>query len=167
VKRLTLLRHAKSSWAEHGLADDDRPLSNRGRHDAPRMGERLAARGLQPDLILSSPAVRARQTAALAAPAFRHAVIETRFESDIYLASPGELLRVLSHVDDTFHDILLVGHNPGLTTLANMLLPELALNNLPTAGAVSVDCATESWHEIDAARFSLRFYDFPKNPQSV
>jgi phosphohistidine phosphatase len=164
VKRLTLLRHAKSSWADDRLADQDRPLSKRGFADAPVMAERLVARGLKPELILSSPAERARQTAEFVASAFRPSSPAIRQDPAIYLATPGELLRVLAAVSDQINELVLVGHNPGMTELANLMLPDLALTNLPTAGAVAIDCDTDSWREIDAAGFSLRFYDYPKNP---
>lgn len=162
MKRLTLLRHAKSSWDETGLDDHDRPLAARGLRDAPRMGKRLAAHGIAPDAIFSSSAVRARQTAELVAPLLGLDRTGIRIEPAIYLASPGELLAVLARIDDAIEELVLVGHNPGLTLLANMLLPDLALANLPTAGAVAIDCDTATWSGIDAAGFELRVCDYPK-----
>jgi phosphohistidine phosphatase len=167
MKRLTLLRHAKSSWDNEGLSDHDRPLAPRGRRDAPRMGTRLARRGLEPDLLLTSSATRARKTTELVAAALDSKPIETRIEPDIYLASPGELLAVLKAVEDEVRELILIGHNPGFTLLANMLLPEIRLANLPTAGAVCIDCDTESWQEIDDCDRRLVFYDFPKNTDPV
>lgn len=163
MKRLTILRHAKSSWSNAALADSNRPLSQRGERDAPEMGNRLARHGLKPDLILSSPAVRARQTAERVAAALKYPAEDIRYESAIYLARPGELLDVLAGINDGIDDLVLVGHNPGLTELANMMLPELALHNLPTAGAVAIDADVTSWRHIDAGPFRLRLYDFPKN----
>jgi phosphohistidine phosphatase len=163
VKNLTLFRHAKSSWDERGLADRKRPLSKRGLRDAPIMAARMFERGLEPDLLLSSPATRARQTAEFLAKAFSSAAPNLRLEPSLYLASPGELLAAVSAVSDDIDSMILIGHNPGLTRLANLLLSDLALANLPTAGAVSIDCETDSWHGIESGAFSLRFYDFPKN----
>jgi phosphohistidine phosphatase len=162
MKRLILLRHAKSSWDDTGLADEDRPLAGRGLRDAPRMGERLAKHGAKPDLLLTSPAVRARRTAELVASALEQPGIVIRREPRLYLASPGELLDVISTVDDAVEELMLVGHNPGLTDFINKLLPELRLHNLPTAGVVAVNCDTDSWSRISAAGFRLRFYDYPK-----
>jgi len=127
------------------------------------MGARLAARGLRPDLLLTSSATRALQTAELIEPSLRHSALETRADPNIYLASPGELLRVLSRVSDDIGELVLIGHNPGLTLLANMMLPDLELDNLPTAGAVAINCDTPSWRDIESARSSLSFYDYPKN----
>jgi phosphohistidine phosphatase len=163
VRQLTLLRHAKSSWADSRLSDHDRPLANRGLRDAPRMGRRLEARGIAVDLMLTSTAVRARQTAELVDAALSRSPHAIREEPRIYLASPGELLEVLSAVEDVINALVLVGHNPGLTQLANLMLRDLALPNLPTAGVVAVDCDIDSWSAIASARFSLRFYDYPKN----
>ena len=131
------------------------------------MGKRLARHGLEPDLLLTSSATRARETARLFAAALGGQSIETRVEPDIYLASPGELLAVLKTVEDDVGELVLIGHNPGFTLLANMLLPEIRLANLPTAGAVCIDCDTESWQEIDDCDRRLVFYDFPKTPEPV
>lgn len=162
MKLLTLVRHAKSSWDDERLDDHDRPLAPRGHRDAPRMGKRLAQRQLDPDLLLTSTALRARETADYLAAALGVSPSSIRVERRIYLASPGELLRIVGELDDGLENVLLVGHNPGLTDLANMLLPSLRLDNLPTAGVVAVDCETSRWKDIDSADLSLRFYDFPK-----
>ena len=164
MKRLILLRHAKSSWSEHGLADSERPLSGRGERDAPRMGARLHARGVRPDLVLSSPALRARSTAKLVARALDYADDAIRLDAALYLAAPEEILAVIAAQTDAVGCLLVVGHNPGLTELANFLLPELELANLPTAGTVVVDCATERWTEVRGAQRRLVYYDYPKNP---
>lgn len=162
MKRLTLLRHAKSSWDQHGLADHERPLAQRGLRDAPRMGRRLAELGVAPDLVLTSSATRALQTGELITAQLGRDSLETRIEPRIYLASPGELLEVIAAQDAAVEELMLVGHNPGLTTLVNMLLPGLRLANLPTAGAVAIDCDIDAWSAIDSAGFSLRCYEFPK-----
>lgn len=163
MKTLTLLRHGKSSWDDHHLSDHDRPLAKRGLRDAPRMGKRMSKRGLEPDWLLTSSAVRALQTAELVEPALRHPGLELRVDPRIYLATPGELLAVLTDTPDRIGELVMVGHNPGLTQLANMLLPELRLANLPTAGVVAIDCDIDSWADIESGTFDLRFYDYPKN----
>jgi phosphohistidine phosphatase len=165
MKRLILLRHAKSSWDDQGLSDHDRPLSRRGLSDAPRMGEHLAMAGIAPDLLLTSSALRARTTAELVSRSLQPPGPATRIDPAIYLASPGKLLEVLAGVDDEIDELMLVGHNPGLTQLANMLLPELKLFNLPTAGAVAIDCEASGWSALDAGSFRLVLYDFPKNTE--
>jgi len=163
VKRLVLLRHAKSSWSDDGLPDSERPLSGRGERDAPRMGARLHERGVRPDLVLSSPALRARSTARLVAQVIDYPADAIRLEASLYLAAPEEILAVVAAQADAVDCLLVVGHNPGLTELTNLLLPELELANLPTAGTVVVDCATERWAEVRNAQRRLVYYDYPKN----
>ena len=162
MKTLVLFRHAKSSWDDERLDDHDRPLAPRGDRDAPRMGKRLARRKLDPDLLLTSTALRARATADHLAAALGLARSRIRVERRIYLASPGELLQVIADLDDNLASVLLVGHNPGLTDLANMLLPSLRLDNLPTAGVVAIECAAARWKDIDSAALTLGFFDSPK-----
>ena len=163
MKRLILLRHAKSSWSEDGLPDFERPLSSRGERDAPRMGTRLLERSIQPDLVLSSPARRARRTATLVAQALDYLDDRIRLDARLYLATPMEILAVVAEQADAVDDLLVVGHNPGLTELTNVLMPELELANLPTAGTVAIDCATEHWAEIRNVQRTLVYYDYPKN----
>ncbi len=163
MKRLILLRHAKSSWSDDGLPDSERPLSGRGERDAPRMGARLRERSIRPNLVLSSTALRARQTATLVARALDYLDNGIRLDARLYLATPVEILAVVTEQADAVDCLLVVGHNPGLTELTNLLLPELELANLPTAGAVVVDCAAERWAEIRSAQRQLVHYDYPKN----
>jgi phosphohistidine phosphatase len=163
VKRLILLRHAKSSWSQDGLPDSERPLSGRGERDAPRMGARLRERGIRPDLVLSSPALRARSTARLVAHAIDYPADAIHPEASLYLAAPDEILAVVAEQADAVDCLLVVGHNPGLTELTNLLLPELELANLPTAGTVVVDCATERWADVRNAQRQLVYYDYPKS----
>lgn len=165
MKRLTLLRHAKSSWKERGLADHERPLSERGERDAPKMGARLLARKARPSLILSSSATRAFSTAKYVAEALAYPLEFLQTESRLYLASPQEILALVQSQEDNFSDLLIVGHNPGLTDLANRLLPDLGLDNLPTAGIVAIGFSTRQWSKLGEADTSLLYYDYPKNPE--
>ncbi|HVY66672.1 MAG TPA: histidine phosphatase family protein [Gammaproteobacteria bacterium] len=164
MKRLILVRHAKSSWSNDALADFERPLSARGERDAPRMGARLRNRGLRPDLILASPATRAQRTAQLVAHALECPADAIRLEPALYLATPAEILTVIGTQAAAVDQLLVVGHNPGMTELVNLLLPTLGLANLPTAGVVVIDCATPRWSDVNAARRDLAYYDYPKNP---
>jgi phosphohistidine phosphatase len=165
VKQLILLRHAKSSWDNGALGDVDRPLSDRGDRDAPRMGKRLKSRHARPGLVLASHATRAQRTAKLVTRALgvRADVIQT--EEKLYLAAPASVLAVVARQDDAHHCLLVVGHNPGLTDLVNQLVPDLALDNLPTAGVVAIDLATTTWKDVAEAPAKLAYYDYPKNPE--
>ena len=167
MKRLTLFRHAKSSWGQVGLADRDRPLSDRGERDAPNMGARLLARKARPSLIITSPATRALATARLVAEALTYPMEFLQTEPQLYLAAPGEILDLIQRQEDNFSDLFIVGHNPGLTDLVNLLVPDLRLDNLPTAGAVAMEFSTREWLEVGepGTKVSLLYYDYPKNPE--
>lgn len=161
MKRLIILRHAKSSWRQPALEDHDRPLSSRGMRDAPLMAQRIIDRNIGPLHVLTSTARRALATAEALAAAEGGDVTLVQ-NSGIYLAAPGSLLAALATQNDRLETIVLVGHNPGFTQLANRLLPDLRLSNLPTAGVVSILFPCDSWADIEAARGTLEFLDYPK-----
>ena len=161
MKILILARHAKSSWQDVMLADFDRPLNKRGRKNAPEMGRRLAARGDQPDLIVTSPARRAQDTATALANALHMEGRSVSFEPAIYEAAPADLLQVIRGFDDAWQKILLVGHNPGLTELANLLAP-CQLDNIVTCGLVGLEFDLRIWRDIAPGRGRMLFYDYPK-----
>ena len=162
MKTLTLVRHAKSSWKDTSLADRDRPLNKRGKRDAPEMGQRIAAAGIRPSLIVSSPAVRAWTTAKVVADAIGYPREFLQRDSNLYLASVNGILDVIVAQDNGFNSMMLVGHNPGFTDFANYLVPGLT-NNLPTAGVVSVELDSDDWSLYDKPDAKLLLHDFPKN----
>lgn len=129
------------------------------------MGERLRVRRARPSLILTSTAKRALATARIVADALGYPQEFLHIEPALYLADVAAILDLLGAQDERFKDVLLVGHNPGLHDLANRLLPDLRLNNLPTAGVVAMDSTAALWAEIAARNTTLAFYDYPKNPE--
>ncbi len=161
MKTLTLLRHAKSSWKDTTLADRDRPLNKRGERDAPRMGRRIDVAGIRPSLIVSSPAVRAWRTATIVAKALDYPREFLQRERDLYLASLDELLDIVMQTEEGFNNLMVVGHNPGLTDFANFLQPGLT-NNLPTAGVVTVTVDQDSWNLYERPKTELVYHDWPK-----
>lgn len=161
MKRLTLVRHAKSSWKDPELADFDRPLSKRGKQEAPLMGTRLAAMEQQPELLVSSPAKRAKKTARLIAQELQFADERLLFRPEIYEAEPETLLNVVRGLDDCWQHVLLVGHNPGLTELGN-LLAACGIENIPTCGVLCIDFDAVSWRNIGPGSGTLVYYDTPK-----
>jgi len=161
MKTLTLVRHAKSSWRDTVLSDRERPLNKRGTHDAPIMGRRAVDAGIRPSLIVSSPAVRAWTTATVFAGELGYPIEFLQREDDIYLASLDSLLDVVASQDAGFNNLMLFGHNPGLTDFANYLSPGLT-SNLPTAGIVSVQFDQEDWQLYEKPKTELLVYDYPK-----
>jgi phosphohistidine phosphatase len=161
VKVLILVRHAKSSWKHAGLPDDLRPLNKRGKRDAPMMGERLARRGVEPELMISSPAVRAMATAKAFARELGYPVDDIRRDERLYEADAFDLLEVIEEFDDALCRVVLFGHNPGLTELVNDLSCDVA--NLPTCGIVELHFDTGRWATIGESEPACVDLDYPKN----
>ena len=165
MKRVTIVRHAKSSWAAPAAPDHGRELAERGHRDARIMGRRLVARKVRPSLMLTSSAVRAVTTARAIADALSYPAEFLQLEDELYLASPDEIVAIIERQSNNFADVMIVGHNPGLTDLVNRLLPGIDLDNLPTGGAVSIEATTDDWAAFAASSMRLAFYDYPKNPE--
>ncbi len=161
-KRITLLRHAKSSWKDASVPDRDRPLNRRGSKSAPDMGKRLADLGVRPSLLLTSPAKRTRETARLIARELNYPLEFIQSESELYLATPETILQVVARQDDGFNDVMLFGHNPGITELANQL-GDRNIDNVPTCGVVGIELDVQEWAEIVAADGKTVFFDYPKS----
>ncbi|QWZ07045.1 histidine phosphatase family protein [Nocardioides panacis] len=149
---LVLLRHAKSDWSTPGQPDRDRPLSGRGRRQAPEAGRWLAEHGPVPDLVVVSPAVRARRTWDLVA-AELPGTPPTRVEDRVYAASPAELLAVLADLPEATATVLLVGHNPGLEELVEHLTGEHV--RLPTSALAVLDVPAP-WSALGPGAGTLR-----------
>ncbi|MGH8496255.1 MAG: SixA phosphatase family protein [Gammaproteobacteria bacterium] len=160
--KLSLLRHAKSSRDDPDLDDFDRPLAARGLRDAPEMGKRLAAHGVHPEMIVTSPARRATQTARLIALEIAYPARDLRSDDRLYLASARDLIKIVHAIDDQLPHVMLVGHNPSFTDLANRL-SEGGIDNIPTCGYVEIDFHVDHWHQIAPGSGRLVDFNFPKN----
>lgn len=165
MKTLTIVRHAKSSWKDATLSDRERPLNGRGEHDAPMMGARLVASGIRPSLLISSPAVRAWTTAKIVATEIGYPREFLQREARLYLAGVNDILDVLREQDTGFNSIMIFGHNPGLTSLANRFVPGLT-SNLPTCGIVSIDLDVDDWDLKPVPACELQLFDYPKRRQA-
>ncbi len=163
LRRLTLLRHAKSAVQEAGIDDHDRPLAQRGQQDAPVMGRRLLARGSRPTLFLTSSALRARHTAQIVAREIGYPAEFLQREPELYLATPKQIMAVVAGQGDSYRDIIICGHNPGLTELANQLT-DSDIDNIPTCGMAIIDLELDSWSAITTAAGRLHLFDYPKKP---
>lgn len=163
MKRLLLIRHAKSSWDYPMLADFDRPLNPRGRHDAPMMALRLQALLVQPFRMIASPAVRALTTALLFAETFDVPASIIRLEPRIYDATPGTLLHLVNTLDDADEQVLMFGHNPGFTDLARLLVDgPLPFIELPTCGIAMIEFDDARWQDIVPGTGRLTGFRYPK-----
>lgn len=166
MKQLYLLRHAKSSWDQPNLDDFERPLNKRGHRDAPVMGKVIAGLELQPDLIISSPAVRAAFTARIVAGQIGISDSRLRYDNRVYDASVNTLLQILRSVDQNISTLLMVGHNPGLTDLIDYLSNK-KIENLQTAGLYGMKFNIANWQDIGEESGMFILYDFPKNHKDL
>lgn len=144
MKTLFLLRHAKSKWDNPDLTDFERPLNERGMKAAPQMGHYMKEQNIKPDVVISSPAVRARDTAELVIEASKLKV-ELRFDARIYDATWLDLLRVIASIEDEMETALLIGHNPGFEETVFRLTDKRV--TMPTAALVKIDLEIERWNE--------------------
>lgn len=161
MKRLFLIRHAKSSWDHPGLDDIERPLNKRGKRDAPLMGARLKEYGAQPDLIYASPARRARKTAKYIAGCLGYPLERIEQHAGIYTSEMNRLLVLVQETATEVNDLFLVGHNYVLTDFAEYLTGE-ALGNIPTCGIVGMVFDIDSWQSVAGGRGKMLFFDYPK-----
>ena len=161
MKFLFLIRHAKSSWDNPTLRDFQRPLRQRGLETAPKMAMVIHKEKVKPDLLVSSPARRAIDTARFFGIVFGISEQEFRIEADIYEASPATLQRVISNIPEEAHTVFMFGHNPGFTDVANLYTEDF-IENIPTCGIVRIDSTAESWREFyeENAKVTARW--FPK-----
>ena len=163
MKTLLLLRHAKSSWKDDEARDFDRPLNQRGLKAAPAIGRLIRKRKLQPDLVVGSPAERARQTTQLVIEA-AGLKTELRYDERIYEASVARLMGVVSELDDEAGMVMLVGHNPGFEELLEVLTGEA--HKMPTAALACIELNIEKWNKVRADAGRLEWLVKPKELKS-
>ena len=163
MKTLFLIRHAKSSWDDTALSDKDRPLGDRGKRDAPKMGKRLAKRHVKPDLILSSPALRALSTAEIIAKKLDYERKNIVVDDRVYAGEVDDLLNVIHKLGDKLKRVMLFGHNPELTELARRLSSEIT--HMPTCAVAEFTFDAKSWSNIGKAKLSKVALDYPKRLQ--
>lgn len=161
MKRLYLIRHAKSSWRILNPEDSDRPLNKRGKKDAPYMGQRLKQHHVLPDLILSSPAKRALKTAKIIAKEIGYAKGRIVVKDSLYLEGSAALLQAVQDVDDAHQQLMLFSHNPAITALAQSL-SGVQVDNIPTCGIFCIDFDVASWKEVSPGNGTFIFFDYPK-----
>jgi len=146
MKTLFLIRHAKSSKDDPTLSDKERPLNDRGMQDAPKMGQRLAKRCVDPDLIVSSPARRALATAEIIAKKLDYKSKDIVVDERLYESSPDQLLEVIRALDENPKRVMLFGHNPEFAQLAHRLSPEIT--EMPTCAVAEFEFDIESWSAV-------------------
>lgn len=164
MKKLYIIRHAKSSWKDLYLDDFERPLNKRGKQNAPFMGDKLKDKNIVPDIIISSPALRAKTTAKIIAKKVKYNK-KILFNDNVYESSPIILHKILIKIDDKNSIVFLFGHNPEL----NMLAEDYVKfdENIVTCGVVEIEFDCDKWTEISAENAKLISFDYPKKDRET
>lgn len=160
MKRLVVIRHAKSSWSNALLEDFDRPLNERGKKDAPLMAKRLKEKKVNPDLMITSPAKRANSTCKRFAKVFDVQKKNIIKEPKLYHASENILLKIVKELDEKYNTVFLIGHNPGLTEFVN-IASNLEIDNIPTTGVTVLEIS--SWKKFGKEKSRAVYFDYPAN----
>jgi phosphohistidine phosphatase len=160
MKTLFLIRHAKSSWDNPASPDRDRPLDDRGKRDMAMMGKRLAKRDVKCDMIVSSPALRALETAQAFAKMLAYKGKDIVVNDRLYAAQAGDVLDVIQELTGKLERVMLVGHNPELTELAHRFASEIT--HMPTCAVAEFTFDAASWSHIGEAKPAQVLFDCPK-----
>ncbi len=159
-RTLILIRHAKSRWSNPLHSDFDRPLNERGNHDAPLMGKKLKELNIIPDLIIASSAKRTRQTAKLIAEKVGYNVDEIKWEEKLYHCIPSVFDEVIFEVGDDVKTLFIIAHNPGITEYVNDLSPKFAIDHMPTCGMVGVQMDMDEWGNMPISEKKVFLYEY-------
>lgn len=162
AKRLLLIRHAKSDWGNASIRDFDRPLNKRGHANAPEMAQRMVKQHIYPDLIVSSPALRAFTTAKYFAKEWEIAENNIQTNKNIYEAGVKSLLNVVNLLDNQYNTIAIFGHNPGLTDFVEYL-SDMNIYNMPTCSIVMLEFSFDNWNLISGGTAKVLLFDYPKS----
>lgn len=163
MKKLYLCRHAKADMKEEGQRDFLRELNKRGHRDAEYMaGIVKKNHGVKPEIVYSSPALRAFGTAEYMAKAFGFKPEEVDQRRELYEADVLTILGILQYTADEVESVMVVGHNPGLTLLVSHMNPETEIDNLPTCGLVGLELEIDDWFDVKRAKAKELFYEYPR-----
>jgi phosphohistidine phosphatase len=162
MKRLFIIRHAKSSLGDFNLADFDRPLNERGKTDAPVMAKRLLAKKMKPDAFVSSPAKRAKKTCSIFCNEFHVKEDKIILVEKLYLAPAVIFFEVIKDLNNKFEQVAIFAHNPGVTEFANLLCNDVQIDNMPTCSIFAVEADIEKWKDFKEAEKKFLFFDYPK-----
>jgi phosphohistidine phosphatase len=160
MKKLYLIKNARSGWDQPGLGDIERGLTEKGRQEIKTIGSYLRLRGITPDVILSSCAYRAQETADLLAKEIEY-VGEKHYLMELYMTPPERILEILAAQDEDSELIFLIAHSPQIHEFANTLMAE-HISRFPALGIVAIDLEIEHWSEIGPKRGKLDFFIYPQ-----
>ena len=162
MKTIILVRHAKSSWDDFSLKDEERPLTDRGKKNAPEMAKRLLKKKVPIDAILSSPAKRAKSTAEYFANEYEIPKKKIILIPELYLASIDAFVKTIRNAPEKADSIAIFSHNNGITQFANTL-SETKIDNMPTCSVYAVKADIDSWKSFEPGKTAYYFFDYPKS----
>ena len=163
MKKLYIIRHAKSSWGDFSLPDFERPLNERGKTDAPEMAKRLLSKNIIIDAFVSSPAKRAKKTCRLFCREYDVNEDNIIIIESLYNAHVETFFEVAASLDDKYDNVAIFSHNPGITDFVNSLCKDVQIDDIPTCGIFAVEIAIENWIDFKKAEKKFLFFDYPKN----
>ncbi len=166
MKTVILIRHAKSDWTDGSISDHDRPLNNRGKHDAPEMAKRLIKNNISIDAFYTSTALRAMSTANLIAGIMNEKQMPIFPKPELYLAGVNIFQNLLSEIDNAFNSIAIVAHNPGITQFANSLT-DARVDDLPTGSFFAVKSDIVDWQYFNNSIKKFFCFSYPKNEKII
>jgi phosphohistidine phosphatase len=161
MKQLTIVRHAKSAWDNFELSDHDRPIKSTGFKKTNRIIDFLKSKNFSPDVILSSSAVRAYETAVLIANGIGFDKGLIKKTKSLYHAGVDDIYNEVFGINNDVNTVMLVAHNPTLTDFVNEFV-QPNIDNLPTTGTVCIEFKTENWEKIADAEYNVKFVVFPR-----
>ena len=161
MKTVYIVRHAKSSWKDTGLTDEQRPLLEKGKKRTKKIIDFLHEKKITVDCIISSHAVRALQTAKILAYALHYPDDRIRIDPHVYSSDGERLFDQFYDISEEYDSVMIIGHNPALTDFVNHFL-DPRIDNLPTSGVVSISFHTDRWEEIPTSKFRVNFIIYPK-----
>ncbi|MBC7555184.1 MAG: histidine phosphatase family protein [Taibaiella sp.] len=164
TRKLVMIRHAKSSWANLLQSDFERPLNERGKKEAPEMGAVLKEKGFIPDIIISSKSKRTRQTAKKIASALGYDFEKVVWDDRLYHCIPSVFEEIIYEMPEHIGSLFIIAHNPGITEFVNHLSPHFSIENMPTCGVVGVSFESAEWNEFPIVNKNVILYEYPAKP---
>jgi phosphohistidine phosphatase len=164
MKTILLVRHAKSSWENFSVSDEERPLNDRGKKNAPEMAKRLLKKGINIDAFLSSPAKRARTTAEYFAGEYKVKKNKIIIVPELYMASKDAFVNTIRNAPEEADTVALFSHNNGISDFANVL-SDARIDIMPTCAVFAVQADIERWSQFEPGQTRFYFFDYPKNKE--
>ena len=163
MKKLFIIRHAKSSWGDFSLPDFERPLNERGKTDAPEMAKRLLAKKITIDAFVSSPAKRAKKTCKLFCREYNINEENIIVIESLYNAYPETFFEVIAALDNKYDHVAIFSHNPGITDFVNRLCKDVQIDDMPTCGIFAIEANMDHWINFKEVEKKFLFFDYPKS----